>query len=509
MQRLHPDRLGALPAGVARPGYDRGALKAGIVHLGVGAFQRAHLGAVNDAALASRGDLRWGIVGVSLRSADTRDALAPQQGLYTLALREAAANGGTRESLQVVGCLLGVLVAPHDPAAVLARIAHGDTRILSLTVTEKGYDHHPATGRIQWEHPDVVHDLARPDAPRGVLGFIVNGLRLRQLRGLPGITLMSLDNLPSNGHLLRGLVLDFAGRLDSGLAGWIEAHCSFPCSMVDRIVPRTTDADRASVTASLGLQDAWPVVGETFLDWAVEDRFTADRPDWTLGGARFVADAQPYEALKLRMVNGAHSALAYLSAVAGWATVDQAMAQAPLRTYLDALMREEIVPTLPALAGLDIDAYRHRLLQRFANPALAHRTQQIAMDGSQKLPQRLLGTLRERLRDEQPVDKLALAVAAWLHYLAGRDEQGQPYAVSDPLADALAERVAQAGRAAASAPPDGATEAWVRSFVGFKPVFGEDLAGQPVFVVAVAAALSALRSDGVQATLDASTQRGR
>lgn len=501
MPRLHPSTLAALPATVARPTYDRAALQAGIVHLGVGAFQRAHLAAVNEAALHASGDLRWGIAGVSLRSADTRDALAPQAGLYTLALRDVDKAGTPRTSLQVIGCLLGVQVAPEDPAAVLARIAHPDTRIVSLTVTEKGYCHDPATGALRLDHPDVQHDLARPDAPRGTLGFLVSGLRLRQMRGLPPVTLLSLDNLPSNGHVLRGLVLAFAERVDAGLAQWIAAHCTFPCSMVDRIVPRSTDADRAAISTALGQEDAWPVVGERFLEWVVEDSFAQGRPAWEQGGARFVTDARPFETLKLRMVNGAHSALAYLGAMAGWDTVDRAMAEPALRHYLDQLMQQEIAPTLPALPGLDLDAYRQRLLQRFANPALAHRTAQIAMDGSQKLPQRLLGTVRDRLAAGQSIDRLALAVAAWLHYLRGSDELGRAHTIQDPLAEALAARYALADSAAG--------DGWVAAFVGFAPVFGEDLGQDARFVAAVAAALHGLRTQGVPATLEALLERQR
>ncbi|KAF1023520.1 MAG: Polyol:NADP oxidoreductase [Paracidovorax wautersii] len=501
MPRLHPDLLHHLPPTVARPAYDRRQLRAGIVHLGVGAFQRAHLADVNEAALHAGGALDWGIVGVSLRSPDTRDALAPQQGLYTLERREAGEGGRTHRAQRVIGCLLQVLVAPEDPAAVLARIAAPDTRIVSLTVTEKGYCHDPATGALQLDHPDIQHDLAQPEAPRGTLGFLVHGLARRRAHGLGGITLLSLDNLPANGHVLRGLVLAFAEQRDPALAHWIGTHCTFPCSMVDRIVPRTTDDDRTAIAQAIGLDDAWPVVGETFLDWVVEDRFTAGRPAWDAGGARFVAHAQPFETLKLRMVNGAHSALAYLGAVAGWTTVDQAMARPDLRRYVDALLQHEVAPTLPALPGLDLDAYRQRLLQRFANPALAHRTQQIAMDGSQKLPQRLLGTVRERLHKGQGIERLALAIAAWLHYLRGQDESGHAYAIHDPMSAALAQRAHEAHEASAGLPPEAASRAWTAHLVSFAPVFGPDLGANPVFVDSVAHALTQLRRDGVAATL--------
>ncbi|WP_265257881.1 mannitol dehydrogenase family protein [Verminephrobacter aporrectodeae] len=503
MERLSPHTLVRLPAGVVCPGYDRTALKTGIVHLGLGAFARAHLAAVNEAALQASGDLCWGIAGVSLRSPDTRDALAPQRGLYTLALRDLDPTGAPRMALQLIGCLRELLVAPEDPAAVVALIAHPDTRIVSLTVTEKGYCHDPASGALQTQHPDVQHDLAALDRPRSALGFIVAGLRERQRQGLAPVTLLSLDNLPANGQLLRGLVLDFAARVDGALADWIAARCSFPCSMVDRIVPRTTDEDRALVHAALGAQDAWPVLGERFLDWVLEDRFVANRPAWERSGARFVQEVQPFETLKLRMVNGTHSALAYLALLAGIETVDRALAQPALRRYLGRLMHEEIEPTLPALAGLDVAAYRARLLERFANPALAHRTAQIAMDGSQKLPQRLLGTVRERLAAGAPIGLLALAVAAWLQHLRGRDEHGQGYAIHDPLADALAQQQALADAAAdTGGDPAQAARDWVQAFAGLAPVFGSDLQNNQVFVRAVAAQLHALRGHGVVRTLE-------
>ena len=494
MQRLHPSRLKNLPAGVARPAYERDALAPGIVHLGIGAFMRGHLAAATEAALAA-GDLRWGIVGVSLRQADTQAALAPQGGLYTLALRDAEADGRPRQRLQVIGCVQRLLVAPQDPAAVLEALAHPEARIASLTVTEKGYCHDPASTRLRLDHPDIVHDLAHPTAPRSAIGYLVRALALRRARGLGGLTLMSLDNLPANGRVLRGAVLDLARQVDASLADWIDAQVAFPCSMVDRIVPRTTDADRAQVSAALGLQDAWPVMGEPFFDWAVEDHFACGRPDWTAGGARFVPEAAPWEQLKLRMVNGTHSSIAYLGAMAGWQTVDRAIGQPALQRHIAALMQDEIEPTLPALPGLDRAAYRQQLLQRFANPALAHRTHQIAMDGSQKLPQRLLGTVRERLAAGAAITRLALGVAAWLHYLRGQDEAGQTYAVDDPLAGPL-----QVLQAEASALTDPLAHA--QRLLAFAPVFG-DLAHSPALAAAVAPHLASLQQRGVAATLEA------
>ena len=491
--RLHPALLATLPRAVRRPLFDRARLKPGIVHLGLGAFARAHLLACNDDALDAGVPTDWGVVGVSLRHPEVRDALAPQQGLYTLALRD---GSGTQR--RVIGSLLGVMVAPEDPAAVLERLAHRHTAVVSLTVTEKGYCHDPATRALRLDHPDIVHDLAHAAAPRSAIGFLVRALALRRARGLLPLTLLSLDNLPSNGDTLRALVRTFAARVDGALADWIDAGCTFPNSMVDRIVPRTTPDDVAAATEALGLDDAAAVVAEPFLAWAVEDRFVAGRPDWAAGGARFVERAEPFEKLKLRMLNGAHSTIAYAGVMAGWPTVDVAIAQPALRRFVEALMRDEIAPTLAgALPGFDLDAYRSELLQRFANPALAHRTAQIAMDGSQKLPQRLLGTLRERLAAGASVERLALAVALWLHHLRGIDEAGCVIALDDPLAPAL-----QALHAEAMGAPDAAMRA--ASFTRFAPVFG-DLADDPRLVAALAPALERLHTMGVAATLTALT----
>jgi fructuronate reductase len=497
MNRLSTQHLGTLPPEVTRPAYSRNDLKLGIVHLGIGAFMRAHLAAATEAALAA-GNWRWGIVGVSLRQPDTRDALQPQDGLYTLAIRDADAQGQPRQRLQVIGAVRRLLVAAEDPQAVLAQIAAPETRIVSLTVTEKGYCHDPATGALRLDHPDIVHDLAHPTAPRSAIGMLVYGLQLRYVRGLGPLTLMSLDNLPANGRVLRAAVLRFAHEIHPALAERIDAECRFPCSMVDRIVPRTTDADRAAVNQALGCEDRWPVLGEPFFDWAVEDEFAAGRPDWTLGGARFVADAEPFERLKLRMVNGTHSSIAYLGAMAGWQTVDKAIAQPALRTHIEALMRDEIEPTLTDLPGLDLAAYRGNLLQRYANPALAHRTQQIAMDGSQKLPQRLLGTLRDRLAKGLPVPRMALGVAAWMHYLRGVDELGQTYVVDDPHAAAL---TALYQRTLGQ----GVTLQAVHDMLAYAPVFG-DLAGHAALAQALLSALQSLQTQGVAATLVACNQ---
>lgn len=486
--RLHPDRLADLPAAVQTPGYDRRSLATGIVHLGIGAFHRAHQAVYTEDVLNRDGG-GWGISGVSLRSPDTRDALAPQGNLYTVAVR--GANG---ERLRVVGSVTETLVAPEDPAAVLARLTAPGTRIVGLTVTEKGYCHDPATGTLDETHPDIRHDLAEPGNPRSALGFMAEALRLRREAGLAPFTVMSCDNLPSNGETVARLLRRFAALRDPAFGRWVEDTVAFPNSMVDRIVPATTDADRAAVAAALGMDDAWPVMTEPFTQWVIEDRFTAGRPAWETCGAELVADVHPYELMKLRLLNGSHSCIAYLGYLAGYQTVSETMADPVFAAHVRRFMDEEVTPTLPVPPGADLGRYKSSLIERFHNPALKHRTWQIAMDGTQKIPQRWLNTVRERLAAGAPIERLALGVAAWMRYVTGTDERGQPIDVRDPLAAQLRALADEAGPVAARLAP---------ALLGVKAVFGDDLSTNPAFVLPVTVALERLYKDGAQRTVAA------
>ena len=480
MERLSQATLGGLPAHVRRPAYDRARVQVGIVHLGLGAFHRAHQAAMTEAVLGA-GDTRWGIAGVSLRSPETRDALAPQDGLYTLAVR-----AGSGDRFEVIGAVVRSLVAPEDPQAVLALMAAPQTRIITLTVTEKGYCHQPATGELDARHPDILHDLACPHAPRTAIGFLAEAIDRRRRAGTAPFTVLSCDNLPANGRTLSRVLTRFAVLRDPSLADHVASQVAFPCSMVDRIVPATTPADRSMVAEALHVDDAWPVMTEPFLQWVIEDRFAAGRPDWDAGGALFVADVEPFEHMKLRLLNGSHSTLAYLGYLAGHETVSDAMAAPGFAGLIEGLMREEVTPTLEALDGFDIPAYRAALIGRFRNPGLRHRTWQIAMDGSQKLPQRLLGTIRDRLRAEAGFERLALGVAAWMIYAAGRDEAGERIDVRDPLAERIA--------AATQGVRDPA--ALVGAYLGFGEVFGTDLPASPTFRSAVTDAVGNLLAHG-------------
>ena len=317
--RLSNATLSLLPKGVVRPAFDRDRMKIGIVHLGIGAFHRAHQAVYTDSVLAG-GDNGWAILGVSLRSGDTRDALGPQDGLYTVATRSGDADG-----FRVIGSIGRLLVAPENPQAVVDAMTDPAVRIVSLTVTEKGYCYSPAAAALDENHPDIVHDLANPAAPRSAIGFIVEALSRRQADGGEPFTLLSCDNLPANGRTLRRVVTRFAELRDPLLADYIRQRVAFPSTMVDRIVPATTDSDRAMTGAATGLYDAWPIMTEPFSQWVVEDHFPAGRPPWENFGVTFVEDVDAFELMKLRLLNGSHSTLAYLGYLAGHETVSDVM----------------------------------------------------------------------------------------------------------------------------------------------------------------------------------------
>jgi fructuronate reductase len=431
MDRLSNATLDRLPISVEKPNYDRATIATGIVHLGVGAFHRAHQALVIDDLLAG-GATDWGIVGASLRNSDTHDALAPQDCLYTVAIRSGA---GAKH--RIIGSILATEVAPANPSRLITRMADPATRIVSLTITEKGYCHTPQTGELDERHPDIVHDLKNPDAPRSAAGFIVAALSRRRDSGVAPFTVLCCDNLPANGHTVRRIVKRFAALRSRELGRWIADEVAFPSTMVDRIVPETTDADRAAVSSALGMVDAWPVVTEPFTQWIVEDRFPAGRPDFASAGVQLVSDVAPFEHMKLRLLNASHSALAYLGYLAGYETIAATMADNRFAAFARQLM-QEAATTLTMPAGTDLATYSRSLLRRFSNPALHHRTWQIAMDGSQKLPQRLLGTMRDRLALDLPIDTHALAVAGWMRYVTATDEQGRKIDVRDPIAAELA-----------------------------------------------------------------------
>jgi fructuronate reductase len=468
---------------VSLPDYGSDTVSPGIVHLGIGAFHRAHMAVYVDSLLAKNPD--WAIIGASLRRPDTRDALAPQDFLYTLAIRDAS---GTRA--RIIGSIRDVIDANTHRQDLIEIMASPAIRIVSLTVTEKGYCYAPATGELDEAHPDIVHDLAHPDAPVSAPGIIAAALKLRHARGLIPFTVMSCDNLPSNGKTAGRIVRRYAALLGNAELEDYVNTVSFPSTMIDRIVPATTDSDREIVSEIIGLDDAWPIMTEPFTQWVIEDRFPAGRPPFELAGAQLVEDVESFELMKLRMLNGSHSTMAYLGYLSGYQYVNEAIADAGILKLIHGLMTEEAIPTLP-MSRQTLEAYRDQLLARFANPALKHRTWQIAMDGTQKLPQRLLGTIRARIADGQPYARLALGVAAWMRYVTGIDEQGQPIDVKDPLAARLRQIADAAGRDA---------DKLASALLAVSEVFGTDLPASQPFRDTVTAHLKSLFEVGAAQT---------
>jgi fructuronate reductase len=477
-QRLSMAALPHLPSPILRPAYDPAQTRIGIVHFGPGAFHRAHQAAYIDDLLAAHPD--WAICGVSLHSAQVREALLPQDLLYGLALL------GEHASLRVIASIRELLHAPAQQAAVLERLVDPAVRLTTLTVTEKGYC--LSGDELDFAHPDIAHDLAAPSTPRSVIGYLVAGLAARRNLGLAPFSVLSCDNLAGNGRKLRRATLQYAARIDASLARWIDSEVAFPCSMVDSITPATDTALRQQVSAALDCIDAWPVQRECFTQWVIEDEFCNARPALEQVGVTFSHDIAGYDRAKLRLLNGAHSSLAYLGSLLGLEAVRDAMQHAPLARFVARLMRESILPVVALPAGLDGEAYIGTILERFRNPAIQHKLSQIAWDGSQKLPVRLLPTIVEALAQGRNIVSLCLPVAAWLQFVRRQARDGVP------LVDPMDQTLRGIGRACT-----GDATADTTAFLAVDGVFGT-LAGDARFTATLRDAYAAL-NDGSPAAV--------
>ena len=468
------------------PAYDRDLVTPGVVHFGVGGFHRAHQAMYLDRLMNEGQALDWGICGAGVMPADRKmkEVLDAQDGLYTLVLKH---SDGTYEP-RVIGSIVAYLFAPDDPEAVIEEMAAPSIRIVSLTVTEGGYNISDVTGEFDETNPDVVGDLEPGAVPRTTFGLITEALRRRRERGVLPFTVMSCDNLQGNGHLARRAFTTFARLRDPELGDWIEREVRFPNSMVDRITPVTTDADRAEVTERFGIQDQWPVVCEPFTQWVLQDAFTAGRPPYEQVGVQVVDDVEPYELMKLRLLNASHQALCYFGYLCGYRLVHEA-AQDPLfQAFLLGYMDEEATPTLPAVPGVDLGAYKHTLLERFSNPEVRDTIARLCAESSDRIPKWLLPVIRRQLETGGEIRRSAAVVASWARYAEGTDEQGEPIEVVDRLADSviqLARRQRQ--------DPD--------VFIANRQLFG-DLADNERFRTAYRSALASLHEYGARATLE-------
>jgi len=470
---------------VPAPAYDRDQVVPGVVHVGVGGFHRAHQAMYQDRLMNMGLAMDWGICGVGMLPADRamKDALDEQDGLYTLVLKH---SDGTYEP-RVIGSLVRYLLAPDDPEAVIEAMATPSTRIVSLTITEGGYNISDVTGEFDTANPDVLRDLEPGAVPRTVFGVIIEALRRRRARGLVPFTVMSCDNLPGNGDLARNAFTAFARLRDPELADVLEQEAHFPNAMVDRITPATTDADRAEIRARFGIDDRWPVVCEPFAQWVIQDAFTAGRPPYEQAGVQIVESVEPYELMKLRLLNAGHQAMCYFGYLCGYRFAHEA-AQDPLfQAFLLGYMDLEATPTLAPVPGIDLGEYKHTLIDRFANPEVRDTIARLCAQSSDRIPKFLLPVIRAQLASGGDIRRSAAVVASWARYAEGIDEQGEPIEVVDRYADALT-ALARRQREDPLA------------FISNRQLFG-DLADNDLFAAAYTSALTLLHQHGARSTL--------
>jgi mannitol 2-dehydrogenase len=486
MTVLTADTLTRLNTGVSRPRYDRRHVTAGIVHIGVGNFHRSHQAMYIDTLMNSGAAMDWGICGIGLQPSNRRirDVLAAQDGLYTLVLR----HGDGAWDARVIGSIVEFVFAPDDPEAAIEKTAAPATRIVSLTITEGGYNLDAVSGEFNSSEPSVVADLQPGAVPRTVFGIVTEALARRRERGLPAFTILSCDNIPGNGHVSQRAFTAFARLRDPGLADWMTRHVRFPNCMVDRITPVTTDVDRAELSRRFGIDDQWPVLCEPFTQWVLEDDFADGRPPLEDAGVQIVSDVEPYELMKLRLLNASHQALCYPGYLVGYRLVHEVTTDPLFARFLLDYMTQEAIPTLQPVPGVDLQHYAHQLIERFSNPEVGDTVARLCSDASDRIPKFLLPVIRQQLAAGRSFTRSAAVVASWARYAEGTDEDGEPYELDDALAPQLqAAALRQRCRPAAFLEDN-------------RAVFGE-LADDTRFTQVYRPILASLREHGVRRTL--------
>ena len=429
---LNQQSLAQLPSHVDTPTYDRSAVKAGIVHIGVGGFHRAHQAVYVNELLKTPGSEQWGICGVGLLEGNRglRDILKQQDYLYTLTVRH---PDGTIDN-KVIGSMIDFLFAPEDKQAVINKLAHSDTKIVSLTITEGGYNFNPATGEFDYSNPDIINDINNPNYPITAFGYITAALKLRKEQGLGAFTVQSCDNIQHNGNVTRKMLLAFATEQDKDLSEWIEQNVSFPNAMVDRITPVSKKSDIDYVVDAYGVSDEWPITCESFTQWVIEDTFSDSRPNWDVVGAQFATDVTPYETMKIRLLNAGHSVLGLLGSIHGYGAIDETVSDELFATYLRAFMDKEVTPNLEPLEGIDLESYKDTLIERFANPNIKDSLARICSESSAKLPKFLIATINENLVQGRDVSLATLVIATWCLYSdKGLSENGEKLEIQDAM----------------------------------------------------------------------------
>ena len=429
--KLNSKNLSLLPKEVVTPAYDRAKIKAGIVHIGIGGFHRSHEAFYADKFLECQGLTDWGICGVALLDIDRRvfDTLVSQDGLYTLIITE---SDGTLNA-RVIGSIIEYLFAPADPEAVLEKMADPDIKIITLTITEGGYNFDTATGEFQVMEPAIQHDLNNPANPKTVFGYLAQALKRRRDRGSAGLTIQSCDNIQKNGHVLKKMLLSYVKEAEPGLISWIEKRVTFPDCMVDRITPVTTLSDIENLKNVYGIDDAWPVVCEPFIQWVIEDNYSNGRPEWESVGVQFVQDVSPYEKMKIRLLNAGHSLLGFSGSLYGCSTIDETVRIPLFRSFLREFMDFEVTPVLEEVEGISLKDYKDSLIQRFGNPNIKDKLSRICLESSAKIPKFLLPTIKEQLERGGEIKRSIVVIAAWCRYLELAGTKGHDYDIEDKM----------------------------------------------------------------------------